>query len=419
MKTNVKKFASIFLALAMLFSMCAVISASAAETQEAVGAGLSVSVRSNFCESSSAATISTGNTITVTFTSPVELDAVDIQWGLNYDKTKLQLTGVTAYTQMMTNPNATSYTMMGSVSNIDAPTEIAAGGTMFTFKFKALAEGETEVYLHVVDLMNRTDSGDKTIVENGVVKTGAAFTVVAASNFFAGKTETIEDISQYADASGNIYVTVEYKLLGMNKYLINLDIDELTYDPAVLEWTEDNNLDMFPFASEEGLGGYQIHKTDAGRVVGNYSNIDPAAYAFNEDGSAITAVKATFKVLNPNAGTTTVTCNADVVSYCDTSVTQPYMQYIAIDKKVVNAANKAKATYETTIAPIGSAVLIGDVNMDGVVNIQDATALQRYLAEYNVNINLAAADTYGDGKVNIRDVSQIQRYVAQYISSFR
>ena len=52
------------------------------------------------------------------------------------------------------------------------------------------------------------------------------------------------------------------------------------------------------------------------------------------------------------------------------------------------------------------------------MNINDATLLQRYLAEYTVTLNLKLADTNRDGKVDIRDITEIQRYVAQIITAF-
>ena len=88
--------------------------------------------------------------------------------------------------------------------------------------------------------------------------------------------------------------------------------------------------------------------------------------------------------------------------------------------RYVNAENKAKATYSTDITfSEGEATeLLGDVDNNGVVNINDATLLQRYLAEYTVTLNLKLADTNRDGKVNIRDITEIQRYVAQIITAF-
>ena len=63
---------------------------------------------------------------------------------------------------------------------------------------------------------------------------------------------------------------------------------------------------------------------------------------------------------------------------------------------------------------------LGDLNEDGVVTIQDATLLQRYLAEFETLTpeQLKRADVTKDGKVNIKDVTEIQRFAAEYITSF-
>ena len=59
----------------------------------------------------------------------------------------------------------------------------------------------------------------------------------------------------------------------------------------------------------------------------------------------------------------------------------------------------------------------GDVNGDGTVNINDATDIQRHLAELKTltDSDLAAADTNGDGKVNINDATHLQRFLAELI----
>ena len=213
---------------------------------------------------------------------------------------------------------------------------------------------------------------------------GAGLTVSGTSNFFAAQTKS------FTTSDKDLFVTVEYKLCAKDMYLINIDIDSLTYDPAVLEWKEEYNtiqvgrntiLDFFPFAAENSFGQGSVNQTEAGKIIGNFSSVKPAAYADNEDGSAVTAVKATFKVLNKAAGSTEVRCTVDTLSLCDAN-------------------------------------LLGDVDNNGVVNINDATLLQRYLAEYTVTLNLKLADTNRDGKVNIRDITEIQRYVAQIITAF-
>ena len=62
-------------------------------------------------------------------------------------------------------------------------------------------------------------------------------------------------------------------------------------------------------------------------------------------------------------------------------------------------------------------VLIGDANGDGVVNITDATTVQKHIAQL-IELEgdcLKAADANGDGTVNIADATQIQKYIAQLI----
>lgn len=58
----------------------------------------------------------------------------------------------------------------------------------------------------------------------------------------------------------------------------------------------------------------------------------------------------------------------------------------------------------------------GDVDLNGKVNIQDCTALQRYLAEM-IKLNASAlkcADVNGDNRITIADVTKLQRVVAEY-----
>ena len=69
--------------------------------------------------------------------------------------------------------------------------------------------------------------------------------------------------------------------------------------------------------------------------------------------------------------------------------------------------------------------LIGDVNGDGQITIDDATMLQRHLAEFtnedgSAIIDETDADLFkrcdvdGDGKLKIMDVTHIQRKVAEF-----
>ncbi len=58
--------------------------------------------------------------------------------------------------------------------------------------------------------------------------------------------------------------------------------------------------------------------------------------------------------------------------------------------------------------------LLGDVNLDGAINIVDATEIQKYIAEINElnEIQALNADFNGDGVINITDSTAIQKYLA-------
>ena len=74
--------------------------------------------------------------------------------------------------------------------------------------------------------------------------------------------------------------------------------------------------------------------------------------------------------------------------------------------------------------PSSSGFLYGDVDGDGVVKINDATAIQRHLAEKEGFIlekgtdAFKAADVDGDGEITVNDVTTIQRYLAEFIDHF-
>lgn len=70
----------------------------------------------------------------------------------------------------------------------------------------------------------------------------------------------------------------------------------------------------------------------------------------------------------------------------------------------------ATFTVEVTEAPIATAY--GDANGDGEVNLNDASLVLKYIADWNLTLDLDAADANGDGKVTLSDVSLILKYLS-------
>lgn len=262
----------------------------------------------------------------------------------------------------------------------------------------------------------------------------ASLTVKATSNYFPESQNTYYDLSLFEDENGDAYVTVSYQLLADEMYLVNIDVGELTYDPAVLEWDAAYNqfgeghsarLDFFPFAAENNCGTGVIHLTEPGRLVGNFSSVQQPAWAYNEDGTAVSVVKAVFKVLDRSAGETVVNCDVEYLALCEESEPSPHVQYRAVAASVVDETLELGETRSTVISPDGQLpLLIGDVNDDGAITVDDATLLQSYLAEFtdefgdpllnpgSANV-LLRADANGNGRIDVRDVTEIQRFVAE------
>ena len=74
----------------------------------------------------------------------------------------------------------------------------------------------------------------------------------------------------------------------------------------------------------------------------------------------------------------------------------------------------ALVTSDVTYNAVFDKYLIGDVNMDGSVDVFDAVEVQKYAADKTVlnDLQLRIADVNKDGNVDILDASAIQRIAA-------
>ncbi len=253
------------------------------------------------------------------------------------------------------------------------------------------------------------------------------FAVMATSNFFPNAGMVYDDLGVLRDNNGELFVQVDYKLAAHDMYVVNMQMDELTWDPAVLEFKEAYNmigkgrsarLGVFAFTEEQNRGGGMCNTfgdENGGRIVGNYSNISNPAFADEEDGSPVSVVRAVFKVLNPHARRTTVNCVMSVLCFDDVGTEEQGAKYPAIIHGGIRPAYYALGTYSTTTTPGG--VIIGDTDSDDALTINDATALQACLSEFTAldltdETTLLTADYNGDDRVNIKDVTALQRTLA-------
>lgn len=103
----------------------------------------------------------------------------------------------------------------------------------------------------------------------------------------------------------------------------------------------------------------------------------------------VTSIDTTSFSPMADSGTLTVTC------YKDSCTAELYEMYGVRGLKVIDK-------------------ILGDVNLDGVLDVTDATAIQKHLAELErfTATQLAVADANGDGEVDISDATAVQYRVA-------
>ena len=66
------------------------------------------------------------------------------------------------------------------------------------------------------------------------------------------------------------------------------------------------------------------------------------------------------------------------------------------------------------VTPPAKDIILGDADMNGKVNVKDATAVQKHVADMQALTadGIIAADADGNTKINVKDATAIQKYVA-------
>ena len=191
-------------------------------------------------------------------------------------------------------------------------------------------------------------------------------------------------------------------------YEIKIPLDTLGIDSSYLT---NNGIGAMLVATrgESALDCIPHDPSMLDNVTGDYS-ADPSTSAEKDDVDNITVPFAKIGTLGsidptrPTTPTVTTTTKPTTV----TTTTKPTT--VTTTTKPTTVTTTTKPTTATTVTePTG---ILGDVNGDGVVNVKDATAVQKYAAEMTVELNLKLADFNKDGCVNVKDATDIQKTTA-------
>ena len=281
---------------------------------------------------------------------------------------------------------------------------------------------------------------DPTLGENDIK-------VIAKSNIAQRQTQIYSTIS-------NKQVTVTYMLQADQKF--NAGEWRLTYDPAMLKFASanydaDGNVKVMPVA--DGKGVTVSNLPEEGRLrgtFGHHTNI----YDFTTQGKL---VEVTFDIVGK--GTTTVNLIMDNLGYLndnneaikmveDSNIAPAYKATgtVELSDAIPEDGTLPATTEPTTVPPTSDptsepttvppttteptseptqptdpvSTLLGDVDLDGLVTIKDATLVQEHVAKYRVLTGQAAinADVDLSGDINIIDASNIQMVVSKLMKDF-
>ena len=191
-------------------------------------------------------------------------------------------------------------------------------------------------------------------------------------------------------------------------YEIKIPLDTLGIDSSYLT---NNGIGAMLVATrgESALDCIPHDPSMLDNVMDDYS-ADPSTSAEKDDVDNITVPFAKIGTLGsidptrPTTPTVTTTTKPTTV----TTTTKPTTATTTTKPTTVTTTTKP-TTATTVTEPAG---ILGDVNGDGVVNVKDASAIQKYAAEMTVELNLKLADYNKDGYVNVKDATDIQKTTA-------
>ncbi len=367
---------------------------------------LTVNGKSNLFSSSTQTDLNVGDTVTVNYNLTANKQVASAQWSLAYDSSKLRLksSATSDFGAACTVVNATGNPVYGNFTDAESPLDLTSGGTFVSAEFEVLANGSTDVTLTVDELNVFNGSNLVSPVENGVVKTVSGVTLTPTSEVVPGvvtQNLTVKGTSNLFKAATATFdaetnkVTVTYQLKSSVKVIdsewkLTYDSSKLTLDSVVM-----------PKVNAPALS------YGTGYVNGNFTDSDLVDFTSMSD-----FVVATFDV----KGTGTATVNLNVVNlgvakYSGSTANVAYLVSNGAVKDITSQSGFSGYTYDTNTLINEGGVLVGDVDLNGVVNINDATLLQRYLAEFTTlsTNQLRAADVNKDGKINVKDVTAIRR----------
>ena len=259
--------------------------------------------------------------------------------------------------------------------------------------------------------------GNYTLYENIDYELNGIYSAVNAGEY-------VVEITGKGDFVGSLTKTFTINQANVNETeVVGLENQEYTGEPITPNFivksgnrtlTKDTDYTVkYQNATDLGLGIVEI------KGIGNYTGRKVCWFEISEgDISAYgTCVAIKYQAYTGEDVTPepTVMMNGNIlVKNQDYTVEYKNNSSVGIATLIVRGIGNYTGALTTTFEIIDEKV--GDVDLDGYIDINDVTAIQRHLCELETldEKNLVLADTNGDGTVDISDATHLQMYLADY-----
>ncbi len=96
------------------------------------------------------------------------------------------------------------------------------------------------------------------------------------------------------------------------------------------------------------------------------------------------------------------------------------ISYVKTDVMNIDEQYASVRSVNGSVTVSGSTAVMGDVDSNGKINVQDAVSVLKYVSGVATleGESLRAADVTGDGKVEVADAAKILKYIARIIDNF-
>ena len=359
--------------------------------------------RSNYCYTDYEGIPNVNELGTVIYRAPEDLEIVSFQFALYRENTDLELVNYSSFTRQMafnTKFDDEQVILKGSMSSL-SPIFVEKDEPILNLGFLSETRGNYDLYLEIEDLQVHTESGDIILIQDG--------------ELVEPQTEPTQN------PTGHCTAEAMYHLRGESNYCPDTpEFSDWDFGTHTLDFVAPEDLEILSldFTLYHDIGITTLYEYSA------FS--DEMVYEPGEDNVLLSGNFTSLSPVLVMKGESLL--KAVIHTSSDTEVED-------IVCLIINNMNVKTADGERVIFKDGDRVdnnpivFVGDVDKNGKVNIDDATVLQRHIAEFtdaegNSIIDetdtetVKRADANRDKKLSVLDITEIQRYVAEMIKGF-